>query len=164
MRRGHVVSETGCAGLGDQKRLHVADFLCFAPPQGQRSIKASILPLVRSFTFRLQQAIQHDREIEIGNGKQEDVLMLKKSGKTQNREVQIFFVNFMVTIIGLVLSFLTLAAASPTASVVDLLLPSEDHCSVKLCSRYQISAIMAFMSWFFSLASSLFNLWLLPSS
>ncbi|PKI47512.1 hypothetical protein CRG98_032102 [Punica granatum] len=42
-----------------------------------------------------------------------------------------------------VLSILTLAAACSTSSV--------------------ISATMAFFSWFLSLASSLFNLWLLPS-
>ncbi|KAK4752120.1 hypothetical protein SAY87_020918 [Trapa incisa] len=62
-----------------------------------------------------------------------------------------------------VLSFLTLAAACSTASVVDLLLHSNGRCPVKFCSRYQVSATMAFLSWFLSLASSLFNLWLLPS-
>ncbi|WVZ01930.1 hypothetical protein V8G54_022736 [Vigna mungo] len=63
-----------------------------------------------------------------------------------------------------VLSTLTLAAASSTASVVDLLLNTHgSFCPQKLCSRYRISAIMAFLSWFLSLASSLFNLWLLPS-
>ncbi|XP_047149545.1 CASP-like protein 5C1 isoform X1 [Vigna umbellata] len=63
-----------------------------------------------------------------------------------------------------VLSTLTLAAASSTASVVDLLLNTHgSFCPPKLCSRYRISAIMAFLSWFLSLASSLFNLWLLPS-
>jgi len=63
-----------------------------------------------------------------------------------------------------VLSTLTLAAACSTASVVDLLLHSDgSFCPPKFCSRYQISAAMAFLSWFLSMASSLFNLWLLPS-
>ncbi|PON44725.1 CASP-like protein 5C [Trema orientale] len=62
------------------------------------------------------------------------------------------------------LSVLTLAAACSTASVVDLLLHADrSYCPPKLCSRYQISAAMAFFSWLLSLASSLFNLWLLPS-
>ncbi|XP_062177375.1 CASP-like protein 5C1 [Alnus glutinosa] len=63
-----------------------------------------------------------------------------------------------------VLSILTLGAACSTASVVDLLLNSNgSNCPPKLCSRYQISAVMAILSWFLSLASCLFNLWLLPS-
>lgn len=62
-----------------------------------------------------------------------------------------------------VLSVLTLAAASSTASVVDLLHSDESSCLPKFCSRYQLSAAMAFLTWFFSLASALFNLWLLPS-
>lgn len=36
-------------------------------------------------------------------------------------------------------------------------------CPPNLCSRYLLSAAMAFLSWFLSLGSSLFNLWLLPS-
>ncbi|GMN37481.1 hypothetical protein TIFTF001_006859 [Ficus carica] len=65
-----------------------------------------------------------------------------------------------------VISVLTLAAACSTASVVDLLLHtdrSSSYCPPKLCSRYQVSAAMAFFSWFLTLASSLSNLWLLPS-
>ncbi|KAF3435640.1 hypothetical protein FNV43_RR22731 [Rhamnella rubrinervis] len=63
-----------------------------------------------------------------------------------------------------VLSVLTLAAACSTASVVDLLLHADgSYCPPKFCSRYQISSAMAFLSWFLSLASCLFNLWLLPS-
>ncbi|KAA8545923.1 hypothetical protein F0562_020626 [Nyssa sinensis] len=63
-----------------------------------------------------------------------------------------------------VLSILTLAAACSTASVVDLLLHAEgSFCRQKFCTRYQISAAMAFLSWFLSMASSVFNLWLLPS-
>ncbi|WJZ91507.1 hypothetical protein VitviT2T_010573 [Vitis vinifera] len=64
----------------------------------------------------------------------------------------------LVVIIGdWVLSFLSLAAACSTAGVTDLLL------NARLCGRYQLSAAMAFLSWFLSLASSLFNLWRLPS-
>ncbi|KAE9620416.1 hypothetical protein Lal_00019931 [Lupinus albus] len=63
-----------------------------------------------------------------------------------------------------VLSTLTLSAACSAASVVDLLLQSHGPCCPpKLCSRYKISAVMAFFSWLLSFASSLFNLWLLPS-
>ncbi|KAK2978364.1 hypothetical protein RJ640_016466 [Escallonia rubra] len=63
-----------------------------------------------------------------------------------------------------VLSILTLAAACSTTSVVDMLLRVDgSHCPPKFCSRYVISAVMAFLSWFLSAASSLFNLWLLPS-
>ncbi|XP_057500517.1 CASP-like protein 5C1 isoform X2 [Actinidia eriantha] len=61
-----------------------------------------------------------------------------------------------------VLSFLSLAAASSTASITDILITSHS-CRAKLCSRYQLSAAVTFLSWFLSLASSLFNLWLLPS-
>merc|ERR1712096_3095 len=54
-----------------------------------------------------------------------------------------------------VLSILTLAAACSTASVVDLLLHAErSYCPPKFCSRYQISAAMAFLTWFLSLASA----------
>jgi len=71
----------------------------------------------------------------------------------------------LVIVVGdLILSFLLLAAASSTASVTDLLLTAGGYfCPERLCSRYQLSATMAFLSWFLSLASSLFNLWLLPS-
>ncbi|KAL0543017.1 hypothetical protein IC582_018104 [Cucumis melo] len=63
-----------------------------------------------------------------------------------------------------VLSFLSLGAACSTASVADILLEAGiSYCSAKLCSRYRLSAGMAFLSWFLSLVSSLFNLWLLPS-
>ncbi|KAA8547288.1 hypothetical protein F0562_003848 [Nyssa sinensis] len=63
-----------------------------------------------------------------------------------------------------VLSFLSLAAACSTASVTELLIASGgSFCGTKLCSRYQLSAAMTFLSWFLSIASSLFNLWLLPS-
>ncbi|CAI0458561.1 unnamed protein product [Linum tenue] len=63
-----------------------------------------------------------------------------------------------------VLSFLSLAAACATASVTDLLVDAGgSFCPTKSCSRFQLSATMAFLSWFLSFASSLFNLWLLPS-
>ncbi|KAL8553286.1 hypothetical protein ACS0TY_001815 [Phlomoides rotata] len=64
----------------------------------------------------------------------------------------------------MVLSILTLAAASSTASIVDLLLKADvSFCPPRFCSRYLISAAMAFFSWFLLLSSSLSNLWLLPS-
>ncbi|XP_050206674.1 CASP-like protein 5C3 [Mercurialis annua] len=63
-----------------------------------------------------------------------------------------------------VLSFLALAAASSTASVTDLLIEvGNSYCPDKLCSRYQLSAAMAFLTWFLSFVSFLFNLWLFPS-
>ncbi|KAK8556800.1 hypothetical protein V6N12_003194 [Hibiscus sabdariffa] len=62
------------------------------------------------------------------------------------------------------LSFLSLAAACSTASVTSLLVnASTSYCPSKLCSRFQFSATMAFLSWSLSFASTLFNLWLLPS-
>ncbi|KAK4340298.1 hypothetical protein RND71_041760 [Anisodus tanguticus] len=62
------------------------------------------------------------------------------------------------------LSFLTLAAASSIAGIVDALHRADaTFCPAGLCSRYQISAGLAFLSWFLSMASSLSNLWLLPS-
>ncbi|XP_073272294.1 CASP-like protein ARALYDRAFT_485429 [Primulina huaijiensis] len=62
-----------------------------------------------------------------------------------------------------VLSFLSLGASCSTASVTNLFLSAGGFCSLKLCTRYQPSAAMAFLSWFLLFASSLFNLWLLPS-
>lgn len=63
-----------------------------------------------------------------------------------------------------VLSYLSLAAACSTASVTDLLLDAdESYCPAKLCRRYQLSAAMAFLAWFLSSASCLFNFWLFPS-
>ncbi|KMT08541.1 hypothetical protein BVRB_6g138220 [Beta vulgaris subsp. vulgaris] len=62
-----------------------------------------------------------------------------------------------------VLSFLSLGAASSTASVAHILMvASVPPCPLKICSRYSLSAAMAFLSWFMSFASSLFNLWILP--
>ncbi|KAK6946183.1 Casparian strip membrane protein domain [Dillenia turbinata] len=62
-----------------------------------------------------------------------------------------------------VLSILILAAACSTAGVVDLLLQPDGNCPPRICTRYQLSVAMAFLSWFLSGASALFNLWLLPS-
>ncbi|KNA09504.1 hypothetical protein SOVF_152830 isoform B [Spinacia oleracea] len=62
-----------------------------------------------------------------------------------------------------VLSFLSLGAACSTASVAQVMMAEMvPPCPVKICSRYSISAAMAFLSWFLSFASSLFNLWILP--
>ncbi|KAK4367688.1 hypothetical protein RND71_011480 [Anisodus tanguticus] len=61
-----------------------------------------------------------------------------------------------------VLSFLSLAASCSTASATDYLLRhSSPFCDGTLCTRYQLSATMAFLSWSLILASALFNLWLL---
>ncbi|XP_020095189.1 CASP-like protein 5C1 [Ananas comosus] len=63
-----------------------------------------------------------------------------------------------------ILSILSLAAACSTAGVIDLLLRiGSTYCSPKFCGRYQLSAGMAFLSWFLTAASSLFNLWLVAS-
>ncbi|KAJ8451830.1 hypothetical protein Cgig2_007313 [Carnegiea gigantea] len=63
----------------------------------------------------------------------------------------------------LVLSFLSLGGASATASVAQILIDaSVPMCPGKICTRYSLSAAMAFLSWFLSLASSLFNIWVLP--
>ncbi|KAL8238174.1 hypothetical protein R6Q59_019255 [Mikania micrantha] len=62
------------------------------------------------------------------------------------------------------LSTLTLGAASSAASVVDVLMAADGSvCLPRICSRYMISTVFAFLSWFLSMASSLFNLWILPS-
>ncbi|KAG8368291.1 hypothetical protein BUALT_Bualt15G0030100 [Buddleja alternifolia] len=71
-----------------------------------------------------------------------------------------------VVVLGdLVLWILTLAAASSSAGVLDLLIGADDvsFCPPRLCGKYQISAVMAFLSWFLSMASSLSNLCLLSS-
>ncbi|CAO2828287.1 unnamed protein product [Amaranthus hypochondriacus] len=62
-----------------------------------------------------------------------------------------------------VLSFLSLGAASSTASVTQIMIAvNSPLCTGKICSRYSLSAVMAFLSWFMSFTSSLFNLWVLP--
>ncbi|CAH8255048.1 unnamed protein product [Arabidopsis lyrata] len=62
-----------------------------------------------------------------------------------------------------VVSVLVLASASSAASVVDILRSNESSCPPTICNRYQFAATLAFLTWFLSLSSSLFNLWLLPS-
>ncbi|KAF6166551.1 hypothetical protein GIB67_005413 [Kingdonia uniflora] len=63
-----------------------------------------------------------------------------------------------------ILSMLALAAACATSSVIDLLHQFDgSYCPPKLCNRYQLSAVMAFLSWLLTTASTLLNLWLLPS-
>ncbi|CAJ2646290.1 CASP-like protein ARALYDRAFT_485429 [Trifolium pratense] len=71
----------------------------------------------------------------------------------------------MIILLGdMVMSYLSLAAACSAASVTDILHQAgESHCPAKSCGRYQLSAAMAFLSWFLSSASWLFNFWLLPS-
>ncbi|KVH92562.1 CASP-like protein 5C3 [Cynara cardunculus var. scolymus] len=82
--------------------------------------------------------------------------------KRPSRQVQIVST---IVIGDWVLSFLSLAAACSTASVADFMITEagDFFCGRKLCSRYQLSAAMAFLSWCLSIASALFNLWLLPS-
>ncbi|KAL0348386.1 UNVERIFIED_CONTAM: CASP-like protein 5C1 [Sesamum angustifolium] len=64
--------------------------------------------------------------------------------QTQMLEVTINVLTLSIS----VLSILTLAAASSTASIVDLLLKADvSFCPPRICSRYQISAAMAFLSW-----------------
>ncbi|EPS72455.1 hypothetical protein M569_02306, partial [Genlisea aurea] len=62
-----------------------------------------------------------------------------------------------------VLAFLSLAASSSSSGVTSLLVSSQGFCDRKLCARYQLSSAMAFLSWFFSFNSALFNLWILLS-
>ncbi|CAI9263371.1 CASP-like protein 5C1 [Lactuca sativa] len=82
--------------------------------------------------------------------------------KRPSRQIQIVSI---IVIGDWVLSFLSLAAACSTASVADFMITEAGafFCGRKLCSRYQLSAAMAFLSWCLSIASALFNLWLLPS-
>ncbi|XP_031483006.1 CASP-like protein 5C1 [Nymphaea colorata] len=65
-----------------------------------------------------------------------------------------------------VLSLLSLSAPCSSAGVADfLLLNGAPLCPPKNCSngRYQLSAAMAFLSWFLILVSSLVNFWMLAS-
>ncbi|PNY12523.1 hypothetical protein L195_g009154, partial [Trifolium pratense] len=72
--------------------------------------------------------------------------------------------NYIFNFNAKVMSYLSLAAACSAASVTDILHQAgESHCPAKSCGRYQLSAAMAFLSWFLSSASWLFNFWLLPS-
>jgi hypothetical protein len=72
--------------------------------------------------------------------------------------------NFLNKTLFQVLSILSLAAASSSAAVIDVLLEFHgSNCPPRLCERYQLSAMMAFLSWVLTAASSLFNLWCLAS-
>lgn len=64
-----------------------------------------------------------------------------------------------------VLSLLSLAAATSTACVAQFLLATGEVYPAyrPACARYPLSATMAFLSWFLSLASFLFNIWVLPA-
>ncbi|WVZ60684.1 hypothetical protein U9M48_010671 [Paspalum notatum var. saurae] len=63
-----------------------------------------------------------------------------------------------------VLSILSFAAACSSAAVIDLLIEFHgSHCSPRFCGRYQLSAMMAFLSWFLTAASAIFNLWFMAS-
>ncbi|XP_066366943.1 CASP-like protein 5C1 [Miscanthus floridulus] len=62
------------------------------------------------------------------------------------------------------LSIVSFAAACSSAAVIDLLLQFHgSHCSPSFCGRYQLSAMMAFLSWFLMAASAIFNLWFIAS-
>nr|AGT16480.1 hypothetical protein SHCRBa_028_E10_R_40 [Saccharum hybrid cultivar R570] len=62
------------------------------------------------------------------------------------------------------LSIVSFAAACSSAAVIDLLLQFHgSHCSPRFCGRYQLSAMMAFLSWFLMAASAIFNLWFIAS-
>ncbi|KAF7809771.1 CASP-like protein [Senna tora] len=66
----------------------------------------------------------------------------------------------------LVLSYLSLAAACSTASVIQLLQDAGgSFCppNLKVCDGFGLSAAMAFLSWFFLSFSCLINFWVLPS-
>ncbi|WOK91674.1 CASP-like protein 5C1 [Canna indica] len=71
----------------------------------------------------------------------------------------------VIVVVGdMVLSILSLGAACASAGVIDLLIHAEGvYCPPKFCGRYQLSTAMAFLSWFLTAASSLFNLWFVAS-
>ncbi|RLN16139.1 CASP-like protein 5C1 [Panicum miliaceum] len=62
-----------------------------------------------------------------------------------------------------VLSILSFAAACSSAAVIDLLQFHGSQCSPRFCGRYQLSAMMAFLSWFLTAASAIFNFWFVAS-
>ncbi|XP_066331625.1 CASP-like protein 5C1 isoform X2 [Miscanthus floridulus] len=69
-----------------------------------------------------------------------------------------------VMVIVVALSIVSFAAACSSAAVIDLLLQFHgSHCSPRFCGRYQLSAMMAFLSWFLMAASAIFNLWFIAS-
>ncbi|XP_010531205.1 PREDICTED: CASP-like protein 5C1 isoform X1 [Tarenaya hassleriana] len=62
-----------------------------------------------------------------------------------------------------VLSFLSLGGVCASSSVVGLMKGAgTSFCGETLCSRYQLSATMAFLSCLLSLCSTFCNLWLIP--
>ncbi|ONM09773.1 CASP-like protein 12 [Zea mays] len=62
------------------------------------------------------------------------------------------------------LSIVSFAAACSSAAVIDLLLQLHgSHSSPTFCGRYQLSAMMAFLSWLLMAASATFNLWFVAS-
>jgi hypothetical protein len=72
--------------------------------------------------------------------------------------------QFLLKICFQVLSILSFAGACSSAAVIDLLLQFHgSHCSPRFCGRYQLSAMMAFLSWFLTAASALFIFWFLVS-
>ncbi|CAL4936157.1 unnamed protein product [Urochloa decumbens] len=73
-------------------------------------------------------------------------------------------VMFIVVVGDWVLSVLSFAAACSSAAVIDLLLEFHgSQCSPRFCGRYQLSAMMAFLSWFLTAASAIFNFWFVAS-
>ncbi|KAG0547435.1 hypothetical protein BDA96_01G080000 [Sorghum bicolor] len=69
-----------------------------------------------------------------------------------------------VMVIVVALSIVSFAAACSSAAVIDLLLQFHgSHCSPRFCGRYQLSAMMAFLSWLLMAASAIFNLWFIAS-
>ncbi|CAL4919273.1 unnamed protein product [Urochloa decumbens] len=73
-------------------------------------------------------------------------------------------VMFIVVVGDWVLSVLSFAAACSSAAVIDLLLQFHgSQCSPRFCGRYQLSAMMAFLSWFLTAASAIFNFWFVAS-
>ncbi|CAN6297649.1 unnamed protein product [Urochloa humidicola] len=71
----------------------------------------------------------------------------------------------VIVVVGdMVLAVLSFAAACSSAAVIDLLLQFHgSQCSPRSCGRYQLSAMMAFLSWFLTAASAIFNFWFVAS-
>ncbi|KAJ3685460.1 hypothetical protein LUZ61_014624 [Rhynchospora tenuis] len=64
----------------------------------------------------------------------------------------------MVVMLDWVLSLLSLAAGSASASVVGQLLSSKELCRHKFCVYCQVSVGLAILNWFLILVSALFNI------
>ncbi|CAN6292663.1 unnamed protein product [Urochloa humidicola] len=71
----------------------------------------------------------------------------------------------VIVVVGdMALAVLSFAAACSSAAVIDLLLQFHgSQCSPRSCGRYQLSAMMAFLSWFLTAASAIFNFWFVAS-